>query len=112
MLCAACSAITSEAPPVSDSTMVEILIELHLAHARAPLNLDPVPALRDSILSKYHLDEQRYREIMDYYAEHPDAYGAIYTTVLDRISAERLRQGREVEDLIPIPLGDDETRSE
>lgn len=94
--------------------MVEILIELHLAHARAPLSLSPVPALRDSILSTYALDEQQYQAIMDYYAEHPEAYAAIYSTVLDRISAERLQQGEGVEDpiTIPMPQRDPETSSE
>ncbi len=89
----ACSAITSEDPPIADSTMVEVLIELHLADARLDLQYDALPAVRDSILLKHGLDEPRFRAILDYYADHPEAYSALYTTVLDRISDERLRQG-------------------
>ncbi len=89
----ACSAITSEEPPIADSTMVEVLIELHLADARLELQYNLVPVVRDSILFKYGLDEQRFRAILDYYADHPEEYAALYTTVLDRISDERLRQG-------------------
>ena len=89
----ACSAITSEAPPIADSTMVEVLIELHLAEARLDLQYDLVPAVRDSILFKHGLDEPRFLAILDYYADHPEEYSALYTTVLDRISDERLRQG-------------------
>ena len=88
-----CSAITSEEPPIADSTMVEVLIELHLADARLDLQYEVVPAVRDSILFKHGLDEQRFLAILDYYADHPEEYSALYTTVLDRISDERLRQG-------------------
>ena len=89
----ACSAFTSDEPPISDSTMVEVLIELHLVHARLELKYDLPPALRDSILFKHGLDAQRFQDIMAYYADHPEAYSAIYTTMLDRISDERIRQG-------------------
>jgi len=89
----ACSSITSEEPPIADSTMVEVLIELHLADARLDLQLDRIPAVRDSILFKHGLDEPRFLQILDYYAEHPEEYTALYTTVLDRLSDERLRQG-------------------
>ena len=89
----ACSAITSEEPPIADSTMVEILIELHLTDARLDLQYDLLPAVRDSILFKHGLDEPRFLAILDYYADHPEEYSALYTTVLDRISDERLRQG-------------------
>ena len=89
----ACSAFTSDEPPISDSTMVEVLIELHLVTARLELQYDHQPAVRDSILFKYGLDAQRFQDIMAYYADHPEAYSAIYTTMLDRISAERLQQG-------------------
>ncbi len=89
----ACSAITSEAPPISDSTMVEVLIELHLTDARAELRYEAIPTVRDSILFKHGLDQQRFLDILDYYAEHPEEYAALYTTVLDRISDERFRQG-------------------
>ena len=90
----ACSAITSEEPPISDSTMVEVLIELHLTNARLELQHDFIPAALDSILFKHGLDRQRYRAIVDYYADHPEEYSALYTIVLDRLSDERLKQGK------------------
>ena len=105
----ACSAITSEEPPISDSTMVEVLIELHLADARLDLQYELVPAVRDSILFKHGLDEQRFLAILDYYADHPEEYSALYTTVLDRISDERLRQGEGLPlNPTPPPGVDDE----
>jgi len=73
--------------------MVEVLIELHLVNARLELQYDRQPAVRDSILFKYGLDAQRFQDVMAYYADHPEAYSALYTTMLDRISAERIQQG-------------------
>lgn len=90
----ACSAFTSDEPPLSDSTMVEVLIELHLVNARLDLQYDLPPAVRDSILFKYGLDAQRFEDLIAYYADHPEAYAALYTTMLDRLSDERLRQGQ------------------
>ena len=105
----ACSAFISEEPPVSDSTMVEVLIELHLTNARLELQYDLPPAIRDSILFKYGLDAQRFAAIMAYYADHPEAYSALYTTMLDRISAERLQQGQGLPSAPPPePATDDE----
>ncbi len=106
----ACSAFTSDEPPISDSTMVEVLIELHLVNARLELQYDRQPAVRDSILFKYGLDAQRFQDVMAYYADHPEAYSAIYTTMLDRISAERIQQGEAMPAtaLPPPTRGDDE----
>ena len=107
----ACSAITSEEPPIADSTMVEVLIELHLADARLELQYNLAPAVRDSILFKDGLDEQHFRAILDYYADNPEAYSALYTTVLDRISDERLRQGEGLPlSTTPPPGVDDRQR--
>ena len=105
----ACSAFTSNEPPISDSTMVEVLIELHLVSARLQLQYDHQPAVRDSILFIYGLDAQRFQDIMAYYAEHPEAYSAIYTTMLDRISAERLQQGQGLPpSTVPPPTLDEQ----
>ncbi len=107
----ACSAFTSDEPPISDSTMVEVLIELHLVNARLELRYDRQPAVRDSILFKYGLDAQRFQDVMAYYADHPEAYSAIYTTMLDRISAERIQQGEALPATVlppPTPEADEE----
>ena len=105
----ACSAFTSDEPPISDSTLVEVLIELHLVSARLELQYDHQPAARDSILFIYGLDAQRFEDIMAYYADHPEAYSAIYTTMLDRISAERLQQGKGLPpSTLPPPTLDDD----
>ena len=85
----ACSSFTSDAPPTADSTMVEVLVELHLADARRHIRRDTPPTLRTDILERHGLDESAFEATITYYAEHPDAYIAVYDQVLDRLSAER-----------------------
>lgn len=85
----ACSAFTSDAPPAADSTMVEVLVELHLAAARQQIRGDVAPEVREEIFQRYGLDAARFGATMNYYAEHPDAYLEVYNTILDRLSAER-----------------------
>ena len=85
----ACSSLTGEPPPVPDSTMVEVLIELHLAEARAELYGQLPEGLRDSALAKHGLTQREYERAVDYYTDHPVSYADLYDTVLDRLSAER-----------------------
>jgi len=85
----ACSPFLSEEPPLSDSTMVEVLIELHLARARHDIQQDLPPTLHDEILDAYRLTEQQFQETMAFYVDHPETYTAVYTRVMDRLAAER-----------------------
>ena len=87
----ACSTLTGEEPPATDSTLVEVLVELNLAKARAEASglPEPPPALRDSIFAHYGLSASDFQTAMDAYARHPNAYAELYTAVLDRIEAER-----------------------
>lgn len=85
-----CSPFTAEEPPVADSTLVEVLIELHLAQGRAEVEEDSLPpAVRDSILARHEIDEDRFHSAMNYYASHPEDYLELYNEVLNRLSAEQ-----------------------
>ncbi|MDX1547006.1 MAG: DUF4296 domain-containing protein [Rhodothermales bacterium] len=88
----ACSALISDAPPVPDSTMVDVLIELHLGQARQARYGDLTPARRDSILALHGLDRPRFDEAMAYYADHPEELGLLYREALDRLQEERPHQ--------------------
>jgi hypothetical protein len=89
LLLGGCSSFVAEEPPSSDSTMVEVLIELHLARARQNIQQDLSPAVRDDILKAYGLSEEQFRENMARYAEHPEAFVDLYTRMMDRLAAER-----------------------
>lgn len=75
--------------PVPDSTMVELLIELHLAEARKDILGSDETAIRDSILLQYDVSPEAFETAVQYYTENPDAYLNIYTRALDKLSDER-----------------------
>ena len=85
----ACTALPTEAPPVADSTMVDVLLEMHLAQARAERYSDVSSELLRDILARHGLDEEQFDEAMRYYADHPQQYVSLYDDVLDRLNAER-----------------------
>ncbi|MFK7845861.1 MAG: DUF4296 domain-containing protein [Rhodothermales bacterium] len=76
-------------PPLSDSTMVQVLIELHLAEARADFFQEDQIGYQDSILAHYGISQQDFENNMSFYKENPDIYHKIYSTVLDELSDER-----------------------
>lgn len=88
----ACSSFAPDEPPLSDSTMVEVLTELHLAEARARTYGDTLfTALRDSVLLRYDVSTPRFEEALQYYSEHPSAYLAIHRAVEDSLETGRQR---------------------
>lgn len=111
VLLAACGSPFAETPPVADSTLVNVLAELHLAEAheqmrrqgqlapgaptpglaRAPdsTTAGVPPALRDSILAYYGTTPAELQAALDYYARHPEQYTDLYDRVLDRLNAGR-----------------------
>lgn len=85
----ACSALNDDPPPLADSLMVDLMMDLHLAKARGELFQDVPPGTRDSVLARHNLDRARYEAIMDYYVDHPEAYLNLYNQLLDEINQER-----------------------
>ena len=77
------------APGLSDSLMVEVLIDVHLAEARAAQTGEPRDSLRAAALAAYDLDTLAFNRALDYYARHPDAYTPLYNQALDRLLSER-----------------------
>lgn len=96
----------TETNTIADSTMVELLVELHLANAGIELTDRPLPMPRDSILRSYGIDSAAYSEAITYYADNPDDYSRIYGRVLDRLSAERLPVDEQSESDVTAPQAD------
>ena len=78
--------------------MVDVLLELHLAVARAEVTHEVPANIRDSILTAYNIDSTTYAQAVNYYAEHPDKYAEIYSRVLDRLNSERIPLGRAADE--------------
>jgi hypothetical protein len=88
----ACSSFTPSDPPLSDSTMVEVMTELHLAKARANTYGDTLyTALRDSILRQHSVSDARFDDALRYYSERPSEYLAIHRAMEDSLEAGRQR---------------------
>lgn len=88
LLAPACTVTSSEEPPVADSAFAEVLVDLHLLEARAELDHDLPPSLRDSVLARHGLTAARFEAAIDFYVDHPQAYTDLYSDVLNRLNAE------------------------
>lgn len=72
-----------------DSLMVEVLVEVHLADARARVTGEPADSLRAEALGRYDLDTLAWRRMLAYYAAHPHEYLPLYDDALDRLLREQ-----------------------
>ncbi len=89
LLLAACGSPSPAAPGLSDSLMVAVLAEVHLADARAAHTGAPRDSLRAAALAAFDLDTLAFQRALDYYAAHPDAYTLLYDRALDQLARER-----------------------
>lgn len=80
-----------EAPPhgLSDSLFAEVLIDLHLADARASTTGESRDSLRIAALERRGLDTLGFQRAVRYYAGHPEPYLAHYDAALDRLLREQ-----------------------
>lgn len=84
---AACSNFLSEEPPVADSTFSAVLVDLHLAEARARHRDTLRPNLRDSVFAHHGVQRSEVDATIRYYSIRPDSFEALYNGVLDTLSA-------------------------
>ena len=95
LLLVSCSKQDDAGPraPVADSTMIDVLIELHLAEARVEMLHKDQIAVKDSILRHYGLSREAFEANMAFYKAHPDAFHKLYSEALDKLSDERYMPG-------------------
>ena len=89
---AACGSLTEPDPPVPDSTVVDVLTDLHLLDARSGEMGDVPPGTREALLAAHGLDSTRFDRALLFYADHPERYFAVYDSVVSRLSEERARR--------------------
>jgi hypothetical protein len=88
-LFAGCSFLNDDEPPVSQETMVQLIVELNLVEARATYTGEPIDSLRDSVLSAYGVNRELYAEAVEYYARRSREFTNIYDRALDSLSINR-----------------------
>jgi hypothetical protein len=82
-----CSYGSSESPPLPDSTVSRMLVEMHLLSARAQRDEGVPPGAPDSLLRVYGLERQQLEEALRYYSRRPGRLDAIYDAVIDTLGA-------------------------
>lgn len=91
LLTAGCDTEAPREAGLNDSLMVEVLIGVHLADARAEQTGEPRDSLRAAALADLGTDTAAFSHALDYYARHPEAYQPLYDRALDRLLDERRR---------------------
>lgn len=89
-----CSSLTSERPPLPDSTFTRVLVETHLMTARSRLNRAFPPSLPDSILHRYDVQQDDIDATLRYYSERPAAFASLYNGVIDTLNAIQQNRSR------------------
>ena len=89
VLVAGCGTESPSAPEFTDSLMVDVLVEIHLADARASHTGEPRDSLRAAALAAFGTDTTAFHDALDYYARHPEAYQPLYERALDRLLNEQ-----------------------
>ena len=78
-----------EAPPLASDVMVDLLVDLHLAHARNRVQPSDSTYDVDSLLSVHGATRQDFEETVGFYARNPDQYVSLLDSVIDRLRVSR-----------------------
>ncbi|WP_054684128.1 DUF4296 domain-containing protein [Rhodothermus marinus] len=87
LLLAGCGGTRSETTAI-DSTLVNVLVELHLLSARQAVVGDVTPTFRDSVLARYGLDSATVARRLQRYARDPEAFRQLYQQIQERLMLE------------------------
>lgn len=94
LLLSGCSSFSSNEPPVPDTTLTRVLVELHLTSTRESLDIPSRPGLRDSVLTRYDLEEEDLEASLQYYSRRPEAFESLYEAVVDSLRSTRYNQSQ------------------
>jgi len=83
-----CALLEPDTPSIPDSTLVEVLVELHLAAARQEQVGDVPAQFMDSVLQAYQVDSLAFKARMQQLAAHPQEAMQVYERVLERLQEE------------------------
>ena len=88
VLSVSCQPTAGTALTAADSLMTDIFVELYLIQARSMLGYEGETISPDSILAHYGMTPEDFDARMEYYAEHPAVYSAMYNQVMDHLGQE------------------------
>jgi len=109
LLLTACSPFSEDRPPVPDSTLAKVLVEMHITKALS--ERDTISrSLPDSVLAHYDVSRARLDSTLRYYSRHPQAFMSLYTSVIDTLRSTRYEQ-RSPAERKPSPPDTDSPRN-
>ena len=87
--------------------MVQALMEVHLLRARAAYREtedipDSIRALQDSALIRRGVSPEDFQSMLDVYAEEPERYQDVYTSVVDSLNSLRVRLSDATRDSVVL----------
>jgi len=88
-----CSSFSSD-PPLPDSTFTTVLIEMHLANTRADFDTLSNAQFSNAVLAHHGVSRGDLHRTLRYYSRRPEAFEALYSTVLDSLRALQRRERR------------------
>jgi hypothetical protein len=88
---AGCSAVTSEEPPLADSTFTRVLVDLHMATARGGQFSTFPTTVTDSVFAHHNVRREAVTATLQYYSRRPEAFDALYNGVIDTLNALQSR---------------------
>lgn len=93
----ACSPFPGDEPPLPDSTVTRVLVDLHLTKARGNRLTSLPPGIEDSVFAHHGVRREEVDATLRYYARHPEDLETLYNGVIDTLSAlqSRLRSRRD-----------------
>lgn len=98
----ACS-LTSDAPPLPDSTFSRVLVDLHLLSARKNQPAPLPQGLNDSLLAHHGIEREEFNATLRYYTHRPDVFASLYNGVIDTLKAISNRRRYEPTSSRTIP---------
>lgn len=111
MLLTGCSVVSSDRPPLPDSTFTRVLVETHLMTARSRLTRAFPQALPDSVLQRYGVRQADVDATLRYYSERPAAFSSLYNGVIDTLNAIQQTRSRRSRSLPDSVASERRTRS-
>jgi hypothetical protein len=85
--------------PLSDSLLVDLLVDLHIVDAGAQMtDTTGLAQRRDSVFDAHSTSERAFVRSMEDYRDDMDAYLRLYDAVLGRLSEKRLEETRRHDD--------------
>ncbi|MCB0719783.1 MAG: DUF4296 domain-containing protein [Bacteroidetes bacterium] len=89
IIASGCSGFGGSEQGMSDSTFVEVLVDLHLAQARLDQGLQTDSTLRSTVLQKHKVSEERLDAKVQSLIDDRERYLDLYGKVIDRLSEEQ-----------------------